>query len=96
MLARPRNWWLRPALFGVAFVVLAVYGWAMARRTIDPRFSLVPFLPVYAWSVVAVFWFLRNQPIPGSIPRWLKIGTRITIATMIVLALAVLAIGTHG
>lgn len=97
MLARPRNWWLRQALFGAAFVVLAVYGLAMALRSIDPRYSLVPFLPVYAWSVVAALWLLRNRPTRGSIPpRWLKIGGLITVATMIVLALAVLAIKPHG
>jgi hypothetical protein len=77
-------------------VVLAVYGLAMARRTIAPRYILVPFLPVFAWSVVAAFWFLRNRPIRNSVPRWLKIGGRITIATMIVIALAVLASKTHS
>lgn len=96
MVARPRNWWLRQALFGAAFVVIVVYGLAMARRTIDSRYILVPFLPVYAWGMVAAFWLLRNQPIRGSIPRWLKIGGGITTATMILLALAVLAIRTPG
>jgi hypothetical protein len=55
MIARPRNWWLRQALFGAAFGVIAVYGLALARRTIDSRYILVPYLPVYAWGVVAAF-----------------------------------------
>ncbi len=73
-----------------------MYALAMARQTIDSRYILVPFLPVYVWSMVGVLWLLRNQSTKASPPRWLNIGGQITIAAMIVVALAVLAIRTPG